>query len=287
MNTTDRDGCDGDCTFSCLEDIDCSDGDVCNGSETCDLATNACVAGTPEDCADTSACTMDGCDPITGCANLLIDADGDGHAAESLGSCGDDCNDARADVYTGAEELCDAADNNCNGDTDEVAPTWYIDCDNDGYSATTDGSRTGCSEPAASATGCGGGWTTVRPIGTSSTDCRDTNANVFPGQTSYFTTPISGAPTATRYDYNCDGSHSRRTGCGPSSGGCGTSCSSGYQPYNSTTNPNGCTFWCVSGRCYVDTYPDCGESAVYRSCFPLVGGTCTSISDTSYEQGCR
>lgn len=286
MNDVEGDGCDADCTFSCNEDIDCSDGDVCNGSEVCDMASHACSAGTPEDCSDGDACTMDTCDPIDGCQNPLIDADGDGHAPSSLGACGDDCDDTRADVYTGAEELCDGVDNNCNVDVDEVAPTWYIDCDRDSFAASTDGSRTGCTEPASSATGCSGRWTTTRPSSPSSTDCNDNNANVFPGQTAYFTTPIPGAPTATRFDYDCSGAHSRQYSCGPSGGGCGTDCSSGYAPRDASTNPNGCTFLCVSGRCFVTDYPDCGESANYNTCSRVSISSCLSLS-RARTQGCH
>lgn len=46
-----------------------------------------------------------------------------------------DCDDTDRAVYPGAEEVCDGADNNCNGTTDEelaLAP-WYADADGDGY----------------------------------------------------------------------------------------------------------------------------------------------------------
>ena len=45
--------------------ISCSDEDVCNGTETCQLG--ACVKGAPLDCDDGIACTMDSCAPATGC----------------------------------------------------------------------------------------------------------------------------------------------------------------------------------------------------------------------------
>ncbi len=283
-NDVDGDGCDVDCTFSCTEDLDCADGDVCNGDETCDTTAHACTTGTPLDCDDSDACTTDECDAIAGCFNPLIDGDMDGHAATSLGACGDDCDDARADVYTGAEELCDGVDNNCNGDTDEVAPTWYIDCDDDGFAADTDGSRTGCTEPPATATGCGGGWTNRRPVDTASTDCHDGNDDVFPGQTTYFSTAIPGM--AGNFDYNCDGSESRRYTCGPSDGSCGSGCPGGYLPYNSSSNPNGCEFLCLSGSCFVRDYPDCGESASYLTCSRL-GTFCSSTRPSNRTQQCR
>jgi len=284
-NDADDDGCDVDCTFSCEEDLDCADGDTCNGDETCDTTTHACVAGMALDCSDGDDCTADECDPAMGCFNPLIDADMDGHASEDLGACGDDCDDTRPDVFTGAEELCDGVDNNCNTDIDEVAPTWYVDCDDDGYAETTDGSRTGCEEPPAAATGCGGGWTTVRPIDTTSTDCNDANDDVFPGQTTYFEVAIPGEPG--NYDYNCDGTESRRYGCTPSDGSCGTSCSGGYVPRNDS-NPNGCEYLCIlGGSCFVREYPDCGETADYKSCSRSSFGCISTLRPVDRRQTCR
>ena len=43
------------------------------------------------------------------------DLDGDGSPA------GEDCDDERADVFPGAEELCDGVDNDCDGTTDAGA----------------------------------------------------------------------------------------------------------------------------------------------------------------------
>ncbi|MCB9797001.1 MAG: putative metal-binding motif-containing protein [Alphaproteobacteria bacterium] len=58
----------------------------------------------------------------------LQDADGDGVVA-SL-----DCDDGDARTYPGAEELCDAADQDCDGVVDEgVTRTAWPDADGDGY----------------------------------------------------------------------------------------------------------------------------------------------------------
>jgi MYXO-CTERM domain-containing protein len=48
---------------------------------------------------------------------FCCDADGDGH--DVAGCAGDDCDDCDPTVYTGALEICDGKDNDCDGNTDE------------------------------------------------------------------------------------------------------------------------------------------------------------------------
>ena len=212
-NIDDGDGCDNDCTFSCETAIECDDGSVCTGAETCNSTSHTCVAGTPLVCTDKSACTADECDASAGCQNPLIDADGDGQAATALGGCGNDCDDANAARYVGAEELCDTVDNDCDGMTDESAPTWYVDCDGDTFAGSMVGAMSGCTMPSAAATGCPAGtaqtWTSRRPIAIASTDCYDANASVQPGQRDYYSSAASGRPAAVDYDYNCSTAEDR------------------------------------------------------------------------------
>ncbi len=61
------------------------------------------------------------------------DGDGDGFLDHEYG--GDDCDDARAEAYPEAEELCNDLDDDCDDDTDEGVdvPAWYYDADGDGY----------------------------------------------------------------------------------------------------------------------------------------------------------
>ena len=64
----------------------------------------------------------------TAAGTVQTDQDGDGFFST------EDCNDLDAQIYPGAEELCDGIDNNCDGQFDEdVTNTFYADSDADGY----------------------------------------------------------------------------------------------------------------------------------------------------------
>lgn len=190
----------------CSSDADCSDGDPCTGTETC--SAGACAMGTPLDCDDMSPCTADACAAGIGCSNTLIDGDGDGHASDTLGTCGDDCDDTDGTVYPGAADPCDGIDNDCDSLIDEDgAVTWYADCDGDGYAASRAPTVNSCTTPAPGGTGCRTGlgtWTTRAPTDLTNTDCNDGNATVNPAQTMFQSSPIPGAPMSVDFDYDCD-----------------------------------------------------------------------------------
>ncbi len=212
-NLDDGDGCDSDCTYSCEVDADCDDASVCTGTETCDVSTHRCVAGEGLACDDDIPCTDNACDPVSGCFYPLIDVDGDGHASDQLGACGDDCDDDNSKVYTGAAELCDGLDNDCNGKTDDNSPVWYPDCDGDGFAEQGATGVTQCDMPTSSPSGCDRGlvgtWTEVKPTG-GYDDCYDSNADARPRLTqtendkSWSTSGDLSRPTGARFDYNCD-----------------------------------------------------------------------------------
>jgi hypothetical protein len=98
---------------------------------------------------------------------------------------GDDCNDLDPTVNPDGEEVCDDADNDCNGTIDDDyasdAAVWYADSDDDGY-------------------GTGSSWAAScdQPQGfvASDTDCDDTAENVYPGATEF----------CDEQDNDCDGS---------------------------------------------------------------------------------
>jgi hypothetical protein len=93
------------------------------------------------------------------------DADGDGDPDPT------DCNDADATIYTGATEVCDGVDQDCDGVIDDNAidaTTWYADSDSDTYG-----------DPAVSQAACSA------PLGyvADNTDCDDTTSAAYPGAT--------------------------------------------------------------------------------------------------------
>jgi hypothetical protein len=90
----------------------------------------------------------------------MADADGDGDPDSS------DCDDSDPSVYTGAPELCDGVDNDCDGSIDEDSPSWYADDDADGYGDPATG-VIACSAPS--------GWVA------DASDCDDGDGAVHPG----------------------------------------------------------------------------------------------------------
>jgi hypothetical protein len=91
----------------------CSDGDACNGDETCQLGF--CAAGTALTCSDANACTADSCDPGTGCLYVpIVDGTscGDGNACNGAETCqsGACANGAPLDCDDGQECTADACD---------------------------------------------------------------------------------------------------------------------------------------------------------------------------------
>ena len=96
---------------------------------------------------------------------------------------GGDCDDASANVFPGAEELCDGIDNNCDGEVDEgnTFISYYIDMDMDGF-GDDDTEVTACEPPVGFVTEGG--------------DCDDTSTTVYPGASEIVNNMI---------DEDCDG----------------------------------------------------------------------------------
>ncbi|MBW2255333.1 MAG: hypothetical protein JRI25_12135, partial [Deltaproteobacteria bacterium] len=150
------------------DDCDDTDGDIHPGAEeVCDGDDNDCDGETDED---------DAVDAPT----WWVDSDGDGFGdpLESRRACtqpagwvgnDEDCDDADASSFPGADEYCDGADNDCDGEVDEDAVdavTWYRDSDEDGY-GDPDVTEDACTAPPGF-------------VGNSG-DCDDTSGDIHPG----------------------------------------------------------------------------------------------------------
>jgi hypothetical protein len=158
---------------------DCNDEDASafpGALERCDGVDNNCDGAVDEGVLDT----------------VFPDADGDGFGDGSRPetacgpggayvSNGNDCDDARADVWPGNPEACDGLDNDCNGAVDDgVGETVWTDADGDGYG-----------DPGAPAVACGPGPGTAD----NALDCDDGDAGVRPG----------AAELCNGVDDDCDG----------------------------------------------------------------------------------
>jgi len=139
---------DGD-GFAACEDCDDSDRNVNAGApEFCDGIDNNCDGDIDEDTAADAA-------------TWFADADNDGYGSADdtteaceapLGYTADnnDCDDSDRTINPDGREVCDDADNDCDGAIDEDdavdAQTWYADDDRDGY-GDEDDTTAACDEP--------------------------------------------------------------------------------------------------------------------------------------------
>lgn len=165
--------------YECQSDgaMKCSAGPVTGSAETCDGVDNDCDGEVDEGAKN--ACG--------GCARLP-------NAPESACSAG-----AGACAAAGVFK-CQGADAVACNATPAATPTWYPDCDGDGFGVTA-GSVASCTAPTPPA-GCMG-YTRTVPMAGSTADCRDDNATYFPGQTKYVALAAGTSPSD--FDVNCDG----------------------------------------------------------------------------------
>lgn len=187
-----------------------------------------------------------------------IDSDGDGFgdsASPVIFAClptpgrapqPDDCDDGNPATFPTAAEICDLEDNDCDGVSDEDAPTtWYVDADGDGH-GVPEGSIETCGTPlgfAALDDDCDDGNPARFPSATEScdlvdNDCDDTvdedGATACPvsGGVGICTSGICSVASCTGTFEDCDSDFA--TGCEVDTrtnaahcGGCGMPCSLG------------------------------------------------------------
>ncbi len=154
------------------EEDDCDDSNAAinpDADEVCDGVDNNCDGDVDEGVTSTFYADGDG----DGFGD--IDSSTDACAAPSGYTADDtDCDDTRLDINPDADEVCDEADNNCDGEIDEDtatdATTWYADVDSDGYGDDKD-AIVSCTAPKGYIEQGG--------------DCDDADADQFPGADEY------------------------------------------------------------------------------------------------------
>jgi hypothetical protein len=105
---------------ACDRDSDCNDDLACNGVErcvegVCRAGISPCANQEPAHCD--AVCTEKG--GAAACAVRGQDKDKDGHFTTAcVAAPGDDCDDSAPTVYSGAPELCDGIDNDCDKKSD-------------------------------------------------------------------------------------------------------------------------------------------------------------------------
>ncbi len=170
-----------------LDPGDCDDGDPGVNPGAAEIC-----GGADEDCDG----LVDEDDPALADAGSWyddLDGDGWGETSTAVVLCTQpsgtvpepgDCDDADASAHPGGEELCDGADNDCDGTVDEGdasdATTWYVDADGDSFGETASATPA-CTQPSGAVADPG--------------DCDDADPAINPAATE----------TCNGVDDDCDG----------------------------------------------------------------------------------
>ncbi len=170
-----------------------ADGDGWPACEDCDDSVAEVNPDAQEVCNDLDDdCDGDIDQDAVDAATWYGDADGDGYGGSVFVSVeceaphgfvdnSEDCDDLDASSWPGADEVCDEADNNCDGEVDEgVLSTFYADDDGDGY-GDANSPVEACDQPTGASH--------------LDTDCDDSDPSARPG----------GIELCDSVDNDCDG----------------------------------------------------------------------------------
>ena len=188
---------------SCAAD-GCADGhgdcdkDSKNGCEASLLSPATCGACGTACVAPASLCSPTGC--VSSCPVGLTECNGGcvdtKTSPTNCGACNNVCaGSANADptcANSACAVLCRTGFGDCANNPPKACaalPKWYADADGDGVGSAV--SVQGCTPPAGYVAASG--------------DCLDSNANVHPGQATYFNTPYTNGAGVASYDYDCSG----------------------------------------------------------------------------------
>jgi hypothetical protein len=161
--------------------------EVCNGvDDNCNGATDD---GLPNGCWNDgdrdgypAAGAAGQCAPGSGCPTGTTNRD-------PAVTANRDCNDGNMSIRPGATEVCNSADEDCDGTNDEgLAIACWTDGDGDGYALN------GAAGRCLPSGGCPGGTTNRNPSTVANRDCHDGNASIRPG----------GTETCNNVDEDCD-----------------------------------------------------------------------------------
>jgi hypothetical protein len=114
--------------------LGCDDGDACNGVETCNPTTGACLDPPDLDCDDDNVCTDDSCNPVSGCVNApnTLGCNDQNACTENDQCSGGTCSGTPTQVALGCNDgdVCDGLET-CNPATGLCQDGTPLDCEDD------------------------------------------------------------------------------------------------------------------------------------------------------------
>lgn len=169
---------DGDGVVACEDCDDADAGAYPGATETCDGIDNDCSGAVDDSAVDMIVWYADSDGDSYGDASVMTE---DCTAPSGYVADNSDCDDSDVTVYPSATEVCNGADDDCDGAADDGLTFFsaYRDSDGDGYGAGASSSV--CALPSSYVT--------------NSSDCDDTSASVHPGASEF----------CNSVDDDCDG----------------------------------------------------------------------------------